>query len=76
MRSLVASGMVPPCTVRPPGSEGALSTDDLRYLKRLADRERREEQTLLASGHLPVATDLARRVRASALAMRAHRRAG
>jgi len=71
--SLVAAGMLPPRKVRRPGTEGALSLDDLRYLKRLADRERREEQTLLASGRLDSATDLARRVRASTLAMRAHR---
>jgi hypothetical protein len=44
--------------------------DDLRYLKRLADRERREEAALVASGSLPSATELARRVRASSLAMR------
>jgi len=71
--SLVAAGMLPPRKVRRPGTDGALSLDDLRYLKRLADRERREEQTLLASGRLDSATDLARRVRASTLAMRAHR---
>jgi hypothetical protein len=68
--SLVAAGMLPPRTVRAPGSEGALSLDDLRYLKRLADRERREEAALVASGSLPSATELARRVRASSLAMR------
>lgn len=72
VQSLVASGMVPPRQVLRPGTEGALSLDDLKYLKRLADRERREEATLLAAGSLPSATDLARRVRASALAMRAH----
>jgi hypothetical protein len=71
--SLVAAGMLPPRKVLRPGTEGALSLDDLRYLKRLADRERREEQTLLASGRLDAATNLARRVRASTLAMRAHR---
>lgn len=70
--SLVAAGMLPPRKVRRPGTEGALSLDDLRYLKRLADRERREEQTVLAAGKLDLATTLARRVRASSLAMRAH----
>lgn len=70
--SLVAAGMLPPRKVRRPGTEGALSLDDLRYLKRLADRERREEDTLLAAGRLDLATTLARRVRASSLAMRAH----
>lgn len=44
MQSLVAAGMLPPRKVRRPGTRGALSMDDLRYLKRLADRERREEQ--------------------------------
>jgi len=69
--SLVASGMVPPRKVRRPGTLGALSVDDLRYLKRLADRERREEQQR-AAGVLPQAAELARRVRASALAVRVH----
>lgn len=73
LTSLVASGMVAPRKVRPPGADGALSVDDLRYLKRLIARERAEEQTLRASGSLPAATDLARRVRASTLAMRAHK---
>jgi hypothetical protein len=70
VRSLVAAGMLAPRQVKRPGTEGALSLDDLRYLKRLADRERREEQALVASGSLPNAVDLARRVRASSLAMR------
>lgn len=72
VQSLVASGMMPPRQVRNPELPGALSLDDLRYLKRLADRERAEEATLIASGSLPTATELARRVRASSLAMRAH----
>lgn len=72
-QTLLASGMVPPRTVRRPGTEGALSLDDLRYLKLLADRERREE-SLRAAGPLPAAVALARRVRASSLVMRAHRR--
>lgn len=40
VQSLVASGMMPPRKVVPPGSPGALSDDDLRYLKSLAARER------------------------------------
>jgi hypothetical protein len=72
VQSLVASGMLPPARVRRPGTEGALSLDDLRYLKRLADRERAEESALLAAGSLPSPVELARRVRASALSMRAH----
>lgn len=40
VQSLVASGMVPPRKVTPPGQPGALSAEDLRYLKRLAARER------------------------------------
>lgn len=71
--TLLASGMVPPRTVLRPGTLGALSIDDLRYLKKLADRERAEEQRA-ALAPLPAAAQLARRVRASALAMRAHRR--
>jgi hypothetical protein len=67
--------MVAPRRVITPGTEGALSTDDLRYLKRLIARERAEEDTLLAAGRLDTASELARRVRASSLAMRAHRRA-
>lgn len=40
VQSLVASGMVPPAKVIAPGQPGALSLDDLRYLKALAARER------------------------------------
>ena len=43
LQSLVASGMIPPAKVAKPGTEGALSTNDLKYLKQLADRERRRE---------------------------------
>lgn len=72
-QSLVASGMVPPRRVLRPGTVGALSVDDLRYLKRLADRERAEDSRRAAAGALPSGDELARRVRASALAVRAHR---
>jgi hypothetical protein len=47
MQSLVASGMLPPRKVRRPGTEGALSTDDLRYLKRLAATARDQESNAL-----------------------------
>jgi hypothetical protein len=67
VRSLVASGMMTP--KRPE----TLSEDDLRYLRRLVERERREEATLLASGTLSAAEVLARRVRATTLSLRAHR---
>ncbi len=48
-QSLVASGMLPPKTVIKPGSPGALSNDDLRYLKSLADRERKHEADEMAA---------------------------
>ena len=48
-QSLVASGMLPPKTVIKPGTPGALSNDDLRYLKSLADRERKHEADVMAS---------------------------
>lgn len=67
--SLVASGMLAPRRVLRPGSPGSLSADDLRYLKRLADRERREEQAARA-GISDRAAQLARRVRAGGLADR------
>ena len=69
VRSLVASGMVAPRRVRRPGTPGALSLDDLRYLKRLADRERAEEQRL-ALGDLASHEETAARVRAYALKRR------
>lgn len=47
--SLVASGMVPPKKVRAPGTEGALPPEDLKYLKALADRERRRYAASLAA---------------------------
>lgn len=76
VQSLVAGGMVAPTEVVRPGLPGALSLDDLRYLKRLAERERREEAnaSLLASvGVQDAGADLARRVRATQLAARVHR---
>jgi hypothetical protein len=69
VQSMVAAGMVPPVSVIPPGAEGALSLDDLRYLKRLAQRERRDAERA-ALNDLTSADQLARRVRASSLAMR------
>lgn len=74
VQSLVAAGMLPPGLIVQPGTRNALSEDDLMYLKRLADRERAEEASLVASGHRDTATSLARRVRASALKLRAHAR--
>jgi len=47
-QALVASGMIPPRKVRRPGTEGALSTEDLRYLKQLARREKRAAADALA----------------------------
>lgn len=45
---LVAAGMLPPRRVVAPGQPGALSEGDLRYLKRLANRERSSERAALA----------------------------
>jgi hypothetical protein len=67
--SLIASGMLPPRKVIRPGAVGALSADDLRYLKRLADRERR-----VAAGVSDKAAALARRVRSRELAHRVRSR--
>jgi hypothetical protein len=52
LQTLTASGMLPPRTVVRPGLPGALSLDDLRYLKRLAQRER-ERERLAASSPSP-----------------------
>lgn len=46
--ALVASGMIPPRKVRRPGTEGALSAEDLRYLKHLARRERQAQADAMA----------------------------
>lgn len=62
MISLVAAGMVAPTQVLPPTHSDALSMDDLRYLKRIAEREKQNDTK--------AARSLDRRVAASALAMR------
>lgn len=62
MISLVASGMVPPRTVIPPGAAGSLSLEDLRYLKRLAAREKASDQQTTQE-----ANGLARRIAAAGL---------
>ena len=49
VQSLVASGMVPPRKVKAPGSPGALSSEDLQYLKSLAARERANHAAQLAT---------------------------
>lgn len=69
VQSLVASGMLAPSKVLPPGVVGAFSEDDLRYLKRLIQRERTDD----AMENLAVrdsAAALAQRVRTTALAAR------
>jgi hypothetical protein len=43
LQSLMAAGMVPPKTIIKPGRPGALSTEDIMYLKRAAERERNHE---------------------------------
>lgn len=48
MQSLVASGLVPPKKVAKPGTEGALSTEDLKWLKKIAARERSENASMKA----------------------------
>jgi hypothetical protein len=62
VQSLVAAGMLPPRKVRRPGLPGALSTSDLRYLKRLAHRER--------TAQIERVTGMARQLQAAALAAR------
>lgn len=63
MYSLVAAGMLPPRRVRRPGTPGALSLDDLRYLKRLAAREKAEAERAKIET-LANAESLAQRLRA------------
>lgn len=62
MHSLVAAGMLPPSLIRQPGTPGALSDDDLAWLRRLASKARAETEA--------EANDLARRVEAMALSRR------
>lgn len=69
MTSLVAAGMVPPKRVIAPGKPGALSTEDLKYLKRLAARERAEE-TEMKMATLDKAAALSRKLRAQEMASR------
>jgi hypothetical protein len=47
LQSLVAAGMIPPAQVKRPGTRGALSLEDLGYLRRLANRERASEGSQL-----------------------------
>ena len=54
--ALVAAGMVPPAKVIPAGKEGALSEEDLGYLRDLAAREKKRQaevrlETLAARAH-------------------------
>lgn len=55
MQSLVAAGMLAPPRVRRPGTPGAFSTEDLRYLKRLMqdaivdERAERKQRAALAA---------------------------
>lgn len=69
MHSLVASGMLAPERVLPPTHPEALSVEDLRWLKRLAAREK-AEASRAELGDLSAAEELARRVRVSELAMK------
>lgn len=70
MQTLVAAGMLAPREVIAPGTPGALSLDDLRYLKRLANVEReRERATAPASDdRLAEAAAMAQRVKVLAFA--------
>lgn len=77
LASLTASGMVAPRQVLPPGAPGALSLEDLRYLKRLAAREREQQASdaarLARRVHLASSQGqaaIARRARAAELAAR------
>ena len=67
LQSLVASGMVPPAKIINPADPSAwLSTEDLRYLKRLAQRE--------ADADALVASAAVNKIHAFALRRRAHAR--
>jgi hypothetical protein len=70
MQSLVAAGMLPPRKVKRPGTPGALSLDDLRYLKKLAAREKADEQEKQLAV-LDRASDLAARLRSQQVRQRA-----
>lgn len=72
MTSLVASGMVAPKRVLAPGTPGALTTDDLRYLKGLAARERRAEAEEKV-GIQSKADEMAARIRSTRAAVLARR---
>lgn len=69
LKSLVASGMLAPRKVIKPGSPGALSADDLRYLKALAAKERAAHAKSLADRVAPVLAEK-RKATADALASR------
>jgi len=49
LTTLLAAGMVPPRQVLPPGAPGALPVEDLRYLKRLIERDKRERASAAAA---------------------------
>lgn len=70
MQSLVAAGMLAPRQVIRPGLPGAFSTDDLRYLKHLADaeRERQRREAPASPERLATAEAMAKRVRVMAFA--------
>lgn len=72
MRSLVAAGMLSPRQVIAPGSPGALSADDLRYLKAMAARERERQRRETPAAE----SDLRTRARLAALRVRAGRYRG
>ena len=70
MQSLVAAGMLAPRQVIRPGLPGALSEDDLRYLKHLAnaERERQRREAPAAPDRLAEAAAMAKRVKVLAFA--------
>lgn len=70
MQTLVAAGMLAPREVIAPGLPGALSVDDLRYLKRLANAERERERAAAPASddRLAEAAAMAKRVKVLAFA--------
>jgi hypothetical protein len=70
MQSLVAAGMIPPREVIRPGLPGALSMDDLRYLKHLAnaERDRQKREAPASEDKLEQAAAWAKRVEVLAFA--------